>query len=64
MKTSQQNFQYGNLFITQTIIETKHEILKINDVSRRDGDFDILLSPSDPDYKKAIIRMINEKNGY
>ena len=57
----QKTYKFGNLTITQTRIEDKHEITKFNDVSRNNGKYDELLSPDDPDYREACRLLHNEK---
>lgn len=62
MQTTQTTYNFGNLEVTQTIIENGKEILKLNDVSRFNGEYWEILSAGDPDYSTAIILMHNDKN--
>jgi hypothetical protein len=59
--TTQQNFKFGNIEVTQTVIIGKGGIMKINEVSVYNGEYYELISESHPDYSKAIIMMHNEK---
>lgn len=63
MKIDQKTYTYGNLQITHTIWTGKKDITKFNSVERLSecGTFWETLNPNDPDYKKAMILMINEK---
>ena len=60
----QKTYKFGNLTITQTIINDKSGITKHNDVTRNNGKYDELLNHNDPDYSKACILIHNEKMGY
>jgi hypothetical protein len=59
--TTQYNYTFGNIEITQTVIIGKSGILKINEVSIFNGEYFELINQSHPDYKKAIILMHNAK---
>ena len=59
--TTQKTYNFGNLEITQTIIETKGGIVKENEVTKFNGEYYEFVSPNSEDFKKAIILMHNEK---
>ncbi len=62
MKTVQTSYTFGNLEITKTVTTTKEGILKLLDVSRKEGDVYVLLSQHDEDFSKAVKLMLNEQN--
>lgn len=62
--TKQNYYKFGDLNVTQTIIETPQSIYKHLEVDRFNGEYYELLGESDPDYSKAIILMLNQQNGY
>lgn len=59
---TQKTYDFNNLSITQTIMETKTNIHKHIEVVKNMGTYHEILAPTDPDYQRAIILMINEKN--
>lgn len=60
--TTQNTYTFGNLEITQTIIEDKTGTTKMNEVTIFNGEYFELLPETDENFKKAIILMHNQKN--
>lgn len=60
--TTQKTYNFGNLTITKTRIESKAGVTKFIEVTRFNGEIYEILDTQDPDYKRALIFSINEDN--